>query len=343
MSQIKSILGQLSAHGISTIVLIAFCFAYHNAFPQRKYYEYNNPEALKLTSKRIEMLTSAEWQANEMHLMMRGDKYTYRHRERILYKPDGTYAAGSLEGNWKIVYNRYLIHTPTSQKVPDQDHSVVGIYSITSLNDSILTLTKLHSSTRDMTTRISFVKQTEKRREDSKLSQAPNSVSERRRLSASEIDSIRFLSKEELFINNWAINNDTVYLPISDTLYRISMNSDDPLRKVKIFKEDENVGYFVIARRFTPPSNIVTTVDSLAMDFIRTHREDHSGPEITDIEPYFRQYIGYDDGHGNRVIYLNAFCRYHRDWKSKIVSDPCHFRIYVNLTKNECFGLHVND
>jgi hypothetical protein len=342
LSQIKSILRQLSVHGISIIVLIAFCLAFHNAFPQRKYYEYNNPEALKLTSRRIEMLTSAEWQANEMHLMMRGDKYTYRHRETISYKPDGTYAASSLEGNWKIVYNRYLVHTPTSQKVPDQDHSVVGIYSITSINDSILTLTKLHSSTRDMTTRISFVKQTEERGEDGRLSHALNSVSERRRLSDSELDSLRFLSKEELFIKNWSIKNDTLYVPISDTLYRISMNSDDPLRRVKVFSEDENVNYFVNAKRFTPPSSLVSSVDSLAMDFIRTHREDYSGPEISDIKPYFRQYIGYDDGHGNRVIYLNAFCRYHRDWKSKIVSDPCHFRIYVNVTKNECFGLHVD-
>jgi hypothetical protein len=331
---------------VSLVVLGALSIACQTALGQRKYYEYNSPEALKLTNKRIDLLTSTSWKASEIHVVMRGNIYTYHKPETISYKTDGTYACRMLSGNWKIMYNRYLVHTAGSRKVKNQNHPLVGIYSVTLLNDSMLTLTKRHSSNGDMLSQITFFKQEEKEVADARPLQFANTLSSRKRLSASEIDSISLFSKEELFLNNWFLTNDTLNLAIADTLYKIAMNFRNPLRKVKIFHEDELVGYLSNARRFTPFENLINRVDSLAMDFIKKHQKDGaSTTEISSMGPYFRQYVGYEDRGGNKVIYLNAFCRYHRKWRSVIVdppNDPCHFRIYVNLTKRECFGFRVN-
>jgi len=44
-------------------------------FSQRKYYEFNNPEALKLNKKRIELLTSRPWEFKQLDVYIRDDEH----------------------------------------------------------------------------------------------------------------------------------------------------------------------------------------------------------------------------------------------------------------------------
>ena len=113
---------------------------------QRKYYEFNNPEALKLNKKRIDLLTSRAWEFKQLDVYIRGDKSTYYpFLEKLVYKTDGTYSCRQLTGTWKVRYNRYLVHTAGDEQAGPRD-AVLGIYAVTQLNDSSLILTKLQSS-----------------------------------------------------------------------------------------------------------------------------------------------------------------------------------------------------
>lgn len=127
------------------------------AFSQRKYYEYNNPDALKLTKSRIQQLTSGEWLGSKITVDIPGNNYDFRNRHNISYRPDKTYFGEGLSGTWEIKYGRYMVHTAGTRD-RGQDHPFVGVYCVTALNDSVLTLVKLHSSSSSTTRTLSFRK-----------------------------------------------------------------------------------------------------------------------------------------------------------------------------------------
>jgi hypothetical protein len=251
-------------------------------FAQRKYYEYNNPDAIKLDRKRIDMLTSTSWKLLEREITVRNHRSSYARNQTITYEKNGNYSVDGMPGKWKVEYDRYLVLTPDST-VADVGQALTGIYAVTSISDSTLTLVKLHSSSRDMTTKMSLIKHS---------------------------------SKIEI---------------------------DDRFTKVKIFSEIEDPQYRIDMQRFTLEADLVRKVDSLALSYMRK-RGDAAFDKIQSTEPYFRQYVGYDYD-GNRVVFLNAFSSFHGSWKNAIVSAPKQrsFRIYVNLTTGECFGLSAKE
>jgi hypothetical protein len=267
------------------IFVILLQVIFHVALAQKKYYEFNNPDALKLNKKRIETLVANDWQGIDMQVQVRGDNYPYRNRRTVTYHSDGTYTSNGLTGKWKIKYNRYLIHEPTAKNTGEKQ-ALAGIYGITSLSDSILILSKLHSSTGDMKTKLSFGKKVER----------------------------------DIVLSNIVTS-----------------------KRVKVFTDEEPINFFVHAKRYTLPVDKIALVDSLALAFIKHQATNQSTP-INSLEPFFRQYVGFDDDHGNKVIYLNAFCEHQAEWENSIIhNEPgsqCGFRIYVNITKNECFGFH---
>ena len=136
--------------------LLVFCSYIGHA--QRKYYEFNNPAALKLTKERINQLTSAEWLGERLRIVTRHDLSDYKMRDEIVYKKDGTYSSGAMEGTWKVKYNKYLVLTSNEPKKTSSRHPIAGIYSVTSLTDSTLMMMKLHSSSGDMKREMLFRK-----------------------------------------------------------------------------------------------------------------------------------------------------------------------------------------
>ena len=269
---------------IRKIVVAAGLFmAVLPVFSQRKYYEFNNPEALKLSKKRIELLTSRAWELKQLDVYVRGDNSTYYpFLEKLVYKPDGTYSCAQLTGTWKVQYNRYLVHTAGAKQAGPRD-PVLGIYAVTQLNDSSLTLTKLQSSAGDMKRSLTFNKWEDVR-----------------------IDSFR-----------------------------------------KVFSQNEPVNFYVVPQRHSVPTEKLSTIDSLALSFIKNSGNyRREGPAIQSLSPYFRQYVGYMDKAGHQIVCFNALLTYHSNWgKDLILPSPEvkveGFRLFVDLTKQECFGLMV--
>jgi hypothetical protein len=280
------------------VVLCSFSSPLH-VYSQRKYYEYNNPSALKLTKPRIELLTSVSWQGDKVHVTMKGDKSDYNLHERVVYNSDGTYyLSGQLVGTWKVKYNRYLVHSASSPAAKGEDDPVLGIYSVSVINDSSLALTKLHSSSGDMTRELKFKSRPQVKKTATSL---PN-----------------------------VLNQNTAV--VSPDVFR------------KIFTKYELVNFNVAPARVEVPTDQINLIDSLAISFINASMTDGS---VKSMKGYFRQYVGYMDAAGDHIIYLNAFTGYQPNWTKELVwpspaNETNRFRVYVNLTKQECFGLHIN-
>ncbi len=269
---------------IRKIIVTAVLFmAILPGFSQRKYYEFNNPEALRLNKKRSELLTSRAWEFKQLDVYIRGDKGTYYpFLEKLVYKLDGTYNCRQLKGTWKVQYNRYLVHTANDEQAGAED-PMRGIYAVTQLNDSSLILTKLQSSAGDMKRSLTFNK-----------------------MEAASIDNFR-----------------------------------------KVFSQNEPVNFYVVPQRHSVPTEKLSTIDSLALSFIKNSENYHrESPAIQSLNPYFRQYVGYMDKAGHQIVCFNALLTYHSNWgKDLILPSPEvkveGFRLFVDLTKQECFGLMV--
>ncbi|HZB12419.1 MAG TPA: hypothetical protein VE467_05310, partial [Chryseolinea sp.] len=59
-------------------------------------------------------------------------------------------------------------------------------------------------------------------------------------------------------------------------------------------------------------------------------------------------YVGYIDKAGHHIVYLNALLSYHNNWEKELITQSPGtktegFRIFVDLTRGECFGLHVSE
>ena len=193
------------------IAALGIClFTSHISLSQKKYYEFNNPEALKINQKRLALLTSGQWEGKDLLVLIRGEESAYKNTKQVIYRPNGTYSANNVKGKWEIKYNRYLVHTVdnvSEYEIGNTRNPLAGIYSITALNDSSLTLTKIQSSAQDMIWVMSFMKPTKQQADASNVLGHLNPFSGRT-LSTQTIDSISYLSKDELFTHNISVQND---------------------------------------------------------------------------------------------------------------------------------------
>ena len=64
---------------------------------------------------------------------------------------------------------------------------------------------------------------------------------------------------------------------------------------------------------------------------------------------YYRQYVGYYDNNGDKIIYINAFCdSYNKrtnlktNWIFVLDGGSCYYQIRININKGECFDFTVN-
>jgi hypothetical protein len=271
-------------------------------FSQRKYFEFNNPEALKLNKKKVDLLTSAAWECKQLDIDVRGDRTTYRSFGELVYNSDGTYSSLRFTGTWEILYNRYLVHTSAGGKGGKGDR-MLGIYSVTHLNDTSLILTKLQSSSGDMERTLTFQKR----------AGAVGTVYGAR-------GGVSRTQNEETTVDTFR----------------------------KVFEENEPVNFYVVPQRDNVSMHELDLIDSLALTFIKTNGGDHSGrTTIRSLKPYFRQYVGYIDKAGHHIVYLNALLTYHNNWEKELITQSPGtktegFRIFVDLTRGECFGLQVS-
>jgi hypothetical protein len=115
----------------------------------------------------------------------------------------------------------------------------------------------------------------------------------------------------------------------------------------KVFSQNEPVNFYVVPQRHGVPREKLSTIDSLAMVFIKNSVNSHrERPIIQSLNPYFRQYVGYMDKAGHQIVCLNALLTYHSNWEKDIILPSPEvkvegFRVFVDLTKQECFGLMV--
>ena len=186
---------------------------------------------------------------------------------------------------------------------------MLGIYSVTQLNDSSLVLTKLQSSTGDMVRKLVFQK-------------------------------------------GYRSTVQTYQRPIrpvgtSQPHWEREATAFDTFRKV--FDEDEHVNFYVVPQRRNISIHELDTIDSLALAFVKKHGGDYRGRStVRSLKPYFRQYVGYTDKAGHQIVYLNALTTYHSNWEKDLIMPSTGtkvqgFRIFVDLTRQECFGLTIYD
>jgi hypothetical protein len=325
------------------------------SFSQRSYFEYNNPDAVKINKKVLDQLTTIEWQLKEINWLIRKDTFNYESGGTLKLKDTGKYLLGFNEaGTWELKYHRYLVINDTINH--PNPHKFSGTFGITSLNDSTLVLTQLHTSSRDMSRTLTFVKagtfwDTEKYpRYDRYGNTYPVKPARRQRilLAPTLIDSLTFLSEEVLVQLGHSEVNDTLYINGPDSLYKVPLHRDNPLRKVKIFHEQQDIDGYEGFSRFTLPADQIPLIDSLAMNYIKQHRDDYyPQKEINSLKPYFRQYVGYCDVNGDAIVLVNAFCQYKNNWQDSLVQvglgGVCYFSINVNLKTRKAFSFYVND
>jgi len=338
-------------------------FIHSNCLGQREYYQYNNPDAIKIRGDVLARLTANEWSVIDIRWLIRKDTFDYGGRGASLkLNKNLTYNSGRLQGTWQIKYNRYLVLTDTNRVLHNKT-GISGTFGITSFTDSMLVLQKIHTSSRDMSTTMTLVKYGSvhkpfKRSAPRVLTSEEKRLyneSRRRALRNVQVlhDSLRFLSKEELTFLGYREANDTLFINSSDvlygkdSLYRVPLERSNPFKKVKIFYDNENVADLEAYQRFTLSADQLPLIDSLAMNYIRQHRNDYYPQKEIKMGNYFRQYVGYFDVDGDAIVFLNASCQYKNSWQDSLVQvglgGVCYFNISVNLSRRQAFSFHVND
>src|SRR6188474_2991590 len=91
-------------------IVFLFLIVAINSFCQRSYYEYNNPDAVKINKKVLDQLTDVEWNLKDVSWLIRKDTFNYERGGSLKLTKTGTYLHGiKATGTWQLKYNRYLI------------------------------------------------------------------------------------------------------------------------------------------------------------------------------------------------------------------------------------------
>jgi len=120
------------------------------------------------------------------------------------------------------------------------------------------------------------------------------------------------------------------------------IDSIDLLTKKHIFKT-ENIKQFKLTEIEIQKvkSIIKSKIDSL---------NNSSDKIIIPEQEYFRQYIGFINSKGEKLVYVNSFCdthnKNHNQLKEQLLKvkdgGSCYYQTKINLTTSNCFSLIVN-
>ncbi|HEX5169890.1 MAG TPA: hypothetical protein VFW11_12015 [Cyclobacteriaceae bacterium] len=183
---------------------------------QVRSFEFSNPFAIELTTENLEMIMAREWRVVQVDTENRGNITETKGRSSLKINGDKTFNYSGKKGNWEILEGKYINYRLDSK----DDETVLnfgGIYAVTNVTDTTLTLTKLLTSTHDMK-RIIYL-------EDSKSYYAhlPNyqTLIYTGKLDQNSLDSISHLHTIELFETGFPVHGDTIFIHTQDSLYRV--------------------------------------------------------------------------------------------------------------------------
>ena len=99
--------------------------------------------------------------------------------------------------------------------------------------------------------------------------------------------------------------------------------------------------------RFTPTRDEIKIADSLIQFHVTEKAREYSWAEkISNYSSYYRQYVGYINGKGEKILFINGFCKWESNWRSEIISyrggGSCFFTIKANVDKKLTYDLKVN-
>ena len=120
--------------------------------------------------------------------------------------------------------------------------------------------------------------------------------------------------------------------------------------KTKIFDKNSKItGFdFFGYKRFTPTKQEVASVDSLAAIYIANNSASLSLDKkaIDNYQDYYKQVYGIINKKGEKVLFVNSFCKHKEYWKQTTVSlkggGSCYFSFKVNLNDYKFFDFWVN-
>jgi hypothetical protein len=201
-------------------LLCAICFG------QKGTFELANDDAIKLTSKRKQLLAQT-WRVEKLETYNRGETIVTLRGYFLTYHPDGTFNYRSASGNWSIINHRYIKHQLNREDEVRTNFG--GIFSITSITDSTIVLTKVLTSTSDMK-RIIFLKQASLANHNSpgnyqfSKSYFQNAFYNYKEISKPLLDSTSRMSSEGLFELGFHFTIDSVTFQTIDSVYKIKRN-----------------------------------------------------------------------------------------------------------------------
>jgi hypothetical protein len=335
---------------------ISCCLSYKVTEGQRKYFEFNNAEAIRLTAKRIESLCSREWYVSRIEYKERERNYDHHTYQSIRYNKDGTYTFGREKGSWELIYGKYLRHE--ADEVHRNYVGLAGIYSVLAMSDTAVIITKVLTSSGDMkrTLHLSTKQIKPLRWQSDSTYYKPTSGTlhpsygyySRPSFSPEELDSLSYQNMELLQSDGYNISEEGILrIEARDSTYFVRLKIDMPDEFIKVFHQDELVeGFPPSWRRFTPSVEDITTINKRLSAFLHDVFREHDVIADVSISDQFKQYAGFRDDQGQSFIYVTCFCDYHRDWKVRLItrdgSQLCFFFVKYNVITGEFHDLILN-
>lgn len=195
---------------ISAFFLASLC-----ANGQPKYFEFSNPTAIKLTKDTIEIILTHKWYVVSVVMENRGNMNVTKGRHSFEMRGDQTFKYSYAEGTWEIREGKYIDYC-LGKKEDEGRLNFGGLYAVTSLTDSTLTLTKLLTSSHDMKRMINL--------KDSKSYRGTEYASipyYTGKVDQEFLDSISRFGAVELFETGFNFTRDSIFIQTKDSLFRI--------------------------------------------------------------------------------------------------------------------------
>ncbi|WP_224995770.1 hypothetical protein [Cesiribacter sp. SM1] len=203
-------------------ISIIFFFLLVSAFAiaQTKNFELLNPDAIELTEEQLAYLTTRMWKVNSVDTQIRDEIVNTKGWAFLEFGAGNGFEYGGKSGNWALLENKYFRYQLNNPE-DEARLNFGGIYSVTSLTDSTLVLSKVLTSARDMKRTIhlyNFKYFYDKRAPEIKYpywGEVSNKV----------LDSISHLSEETLLkvgdFHGLRLVGDTIHIHTPDTIVKI--------------------------------------------------------------------------------------------------------------------------
>jgi len=130
------------------------------------------------------------------------------------------------------------------------------------------------------------------------------------------------------FVFKWHYNNSALWISIDSTLEKFTPTIDE----IELAKEMSK--NHIDSLEQNRDSKIVKQYGKL----LKFNNAD-----------YYRQYVGFIDNKGNKIIFINAVCKGYgqksdltKNWIFVLDGGSCFYQIKVDLTNKKCFDFSVN-